>query len=252
MGVCALAIWSNSAFWILAQVADVEAEHHLLGNARAQHDARGLRVEPEVEFGGGSGIAGDADVAAHEDDALDLGFDVRLHAQRERDVGHRAERQDGDFAGVAFDLRNQEIDGVMAGLVGAEFAAGRRNDGRGILREGSGVTESAPAAVEFLGHGGGVDQRRIGADGNGDLRPLQQVEDVEHVLGALRSPDVARHDGDALYGDLRGTADEHHQCCAIVAEQTGIGVDDYGVASRAGKAAREQKHRQETRHETSL
>ena len=44
-------------------------------------------------------LPGHADVAAHENDALDLGFDVRPQAQRQRDIGHRSQRQDGDFAG---------------------------------------------------------------------------------------------------------------------------------------------------------
>ncbi len=65
------------------------------------------------------------------------------------------------------------------------------------------------------------------------LRPPEQVEDVEHVLGALWRPDIAGHDGDALHDHLRRTTQEHNEGRAVVAEESGIGVEDNEVAGSA-------------------
>ena len=102
----------------------------------------------------------------------------------------------------------------------------------GIVRKGADVFEFAPAALLFAGHGRAVDQGHFGAGVDRQFGPLEQVEDVEHVLGALRRPHVTRDDGDARDRDLRRTAQQHHHSRAVVAEQAGIGVDDDDFALR--------------------
>ena len=138
------------------------------------------------------------------------------------------------------------------GFARGQLAAGSGNHRRRILREGADVAERAPAAFRFLGHRRGVDQRTVGADGDGQLGPLQQVQDVEHVLGALRRPDIARHDGDALHVDLRRTAQQHDQRGAIVAEEAGIGVEPNDILGSAPKARQHKESRQQSQHEFSL
>ena len=54
-------------------------------------------------------LPGTLHVAAHEDQALDLGFDRRFHAQRQRQVGHRPDFENGQLAGVPLDFRNEVI-----------------------------------------------------------------------------------------------------------------------------------------------
>src|SRR5213075_2569064 len=57
---------------LLCGVADVAAEHHLLRNARPEHDAGGFGVEPEVELRRGRRISRHVDVPSHEDEPLAL------------------------------------------------------------------------------------------------------------------------------------------------------------------------------------
>ena len=125
------------------------------------------------------------------------------------------------------------------GLRVESWLPGAAYDGQRILRERAGVIQRAPAAFELLGHGGGVDQGIVGAQRDGERTALQQVEDVEHVLRALRRPDVAGHDGDGLNGHFRGAAQEHDQRGAVIAEKTRIGIEDDGLlaGARAGLPA---------------
>ena len=81
-----------------------------------------------------------------------------------------------------------------------------------------------------------MDQRPVGARGDRNLAALEQVQNVEHVLGALRRPDVARHEGNGLHRDLRRTAQQHDQRGAIVAEEAGIGVEEDRILAGAPKA----------------
>ncbi len=63
--------------------------------ARSEDDAGRLRVDPDVELGGGRRVPAGVG-AAHDDrrgDALD---DPRLQLDRHRDVGQRADRHEGD------------------------------------------------------------------------------------------------------------------------------------------------------------
>ena len=169
------------------QVADIQAEHHLLRDARAQHDARRFGVEPEVEFRRVRSVARHVNIAAHENDALDLGLDFRLHAQRQRDIGHRSQRQNGDFAGMALDFGDQEFDRVRVMRLAAEsLRAGRGLHFVRILRERADVVRASPSGVPTsLRHGRPCAPAAIGAGVHRHLGLLQQVQDVEHVLGAL-------------------------------------------------------------------
>ena len=49
---------------------------------------------------------------------LDLGFDVRLQAQRQRHVGHGPDRQNGHLARMALDLGDQELHRVRGAACG--------------------------------------------------------------------------------------------------------------------------------------
>ena len=133
-----------------------------------------------------------------------------------------------------------------------EPGAGRGLDLPGILRERAGEFQRAPAPRIFARHGGGMHERRFRAAVERNIRALEQVENVQHVLGALRRPDVAGNDGDPRDGHLRGAAQQHHHRRAIVAEQSRIGVDDYGFAAARPQRGKRQNHRHETIHEIPL
>src|ERR1700691_1104409 len=101
------------------------------------------------------------------------------------------------------------------------------------MREGSHELKGAPAPGILSGHGYAVNQRPGGAGKDGYLRAVQQVEDVDHVLGPLIGPDIAADHSDAGYHDLLRAAHEHDECCAIVAKEAGIGIEEDGFASGA-------------------
>ena len=75
---------------------------------------------------------------------------------------------------------------------------------------------------------------------------------MEHVLGALRRPDIAGHDGDALYVDLARAAQKHDQRGAIVAKEPGIGIEPNGILGGAPKPRQHKESRQQSPHEISL
>ena len=68
---------------------------HRDGDAGGEDDLRRLRVDQNVEFRGRGPVAG-GDAAAHEADAGDLAFQLRMRQQQRRDVRLRAGGDDGD------------------------------------------------------------------------------------------------------------------------------------------------------------
>ena len=90
---------------------EVEADHRH-GPVRREHRLRGFRVGDDVELGGGRAVAARVR-PSHEHDALDALDDARLLGHRERDVGERTSRDQGDGAGLGgHDLVDDDVDGV--------------------------------------------------------------------------------------------------------------------------------------------
>jgi hypothetical protein len=231
-------------------VADVQPEHHLLGYTGAEHDPRSLGIEPKVELSGGRRVAGDVDIAAHEDDPLDLGFNLGSHAEGEGDVGHRADGKDSNLAGITLNLGDQELDpGVMVRFLARQARAGSGLDLVGIVREGAHVFELAPPPLGFPRHGDGVDHRSMRAGVDRDLRTLHQIEDVEHVLGALAGPHVAGNDSDAGNRDLR-SPQEHDEGGPVVTEQARVGVEENDVVPGAEKRSSDEQACCHTPHQS--
>ena len=68
---------------------------HRDGNAGREYDPSRLRVDENVEFRRGRPVAG-GDAAAHEGNASNFGFQLRVRQQQCRNVRLRAGRHDGD------------------------------------------------------------------------------------------------------------------------------------------------------------
>ena len=111
------------------RVCNVQPEHHLLGDSRPQHDSRRFGVEPEVKFRGRRRISRDVHIASHKDNSLDLRFNLRFHAQGQRDIRHWADRQHRHFPRIPLDYGNDELDGaIVFRLPQGESSAGGRFD----------------------------------------------------------------------------------------------------------------------------
>jgi hypothetical protein len=126
---------------------------------------------------------------------------------------------------LALDFGDEELDRAGAGLASGERGAGGRDDASGVLGEGAGVEGRAPEARGLAAQGGAVEQRRLRAGIEGDVRPPEQIEDVRGVFRALRRPYVAGSDEDGLDGYQRRTAQGHGESGAIVSEEARIGID---------------------------
>ena len=109
MGVRTAAIWSNSALRMGAVLQISSANITFLGMRERSTMRAASGSNQKLNSAARRGIARRLEIAAHEDNLLDLGFDSGLHAQRQRDIGHRPDGQDGDFARAPLDFRNQEL-----------------------------------------------------------------------------------------------------------------------------------------------
>ena len=130
------------------------------------------------------------------------------------------------------------FDGVAARLARGEFAAGRGHHRRRVHRERADVARACPSGVPtslamaavWISGPSAPSARR------GSWRALQQIEDMEHVLGALQRPRHCRARCVMAWTvDLRRAAQEHDQSRAIVAEEAGIGIEEDGILAGAAK-----------------
>ena len=106
----------------------VEADHRDR-EAAAEHDARGLRVHPDVELGGGRPVAL-AHGAAHEADVPDPGGQRGRRQEQLGDVRQRPGRDQGHGLRRRLERRPQERERALGPHLGAAARAGRRRRGR--------------------------------------------------------------------------------------------------------------------------
>jgi hypothetical protein len=93
----------------------------------AEHDPRGLGIEPPVELGRRRDVARHLDGAAHVDDPPHQRDDLGVLAERQRQVGERPDGQDRHLARVGLDRVDQEVDSVL----GLDLDGPREPVGRG-------------------------------------------------------------------------------------------------------------------------
>jgi hypothetical protein len=132
MGVWAEAIWSNSAFLSTARLQISSPNITFFGMRDRSTMRAASGSNQKLNSAAGEALPGHPDVAAHEDNLLDLRFDLGFQTQRQRDIRHRPDGQNGQLAGVALDLGNQECRGAFP----ARFSVGERGSGRGLHRRG--------------------------------------------------------------------------------------------------------------------
>ena len=224
-------------------VGDVEAEHHHGGQAGPQDLVRRVGVEPEVELRRGRYVPGHARGAAHEDEALHLGREVRARAEHVREVGHGADRHQGDLVGPAFDRVDDELHRVgRPGPDGGEAASVRRAH-VGALVEGALERDRPP--LRFLAGGpfGGVDEGGPGAEVEGHVARVHQLEQMQHMLGALRDRVVAGDHRDPEHLDPVGPAQQHRERSGVVVEDGRVGIEDDGLGLRNGHRPPPAPHR---------
>ena len=161
-------------------VRRVERDEREVREPGAQDDLCRLRIDPDVELGGGRRVPGLVG-AAHDDRLRDALDDPRLEPDGQRDVGERTDRHQHDLVGRGEIRVDEELRGTPRVLDGA-----RRRD-RQLARM------HAAVAVEDLARDREVvAQKRRG-------RPLvdrdvdaEQVEHAQRVVGAGRRPGCCR------------------------------------------------------------
>src|SRR5271169_2735713 len=144
---------------------DVEADHSER-NSGIENDARGFRVDIDVEFGRRSDVAA-AQRAAHDHDCFDERGDSGVGLEDSGDVGERADGDEGDFAGIRADDA-------------ADESAGGFGDWLGVRLGKIDATE-AVVAVRVFGSYEAADERSGGAGGDGDVGAAGDFEKPQGV-----------------------------------------------------------------------
>ena len=194
----------------------------LYGQSRGEDRRGGLGVHVDVELGGGGDIAGHRHGSAHHDDPGSLGQAPAVTLERQGDIGQRSEGDDHETPGEAISRLENQIGPVqhLKGMRGLWVAKPTVR-----LTEATEVSETV-VTVEMGRGDQRADQRAGGAPGHARaLVGARHVEDAESVGGAEVDPDVARHRGDGLHGDL-GRAEGQQDGEGVV--DAGIGVDENG------------------------
>ena len=168
---------------------------------------RRLRVAPDVELGGGGGVAG-GQGAAHDAHLLDPARKGRIEAEGGGDVRQRTDGEQGE-------IRDR------VGLLDDELGGQPVPQGHG--RRGEGGTVEATFAVD-VGAVADVAHQRVGHPfDDGDGGQLGELEGLAGVAGGLFEVDVAEDGGQAAHVErARGEEDGHD---VVVA---GVAVDDDG------------------------
>jgi hypothetical protein len=214
----------------------------------AEHDARGLGIEPPVELGRGRDVARHLDGAPHVDDPPHQRHDLGVLAERQRQVGERPDGQDRHLPRVGLDRADQEVDSVHGlGLGVPREPVGR---GREVLRPGRLRLAPAPRvalAEELLlqlERGPVVQERveRAGIDLDlvGHAHALDGAQRVRHLLV---QPLVAADHGQPQDLDLGlpHGLHEHDEGLPVVAHGVEVGVVDHllGGPGRPGRSTQQ-------------
>ena len=181
---------------------EMQPSHHQW-SAVVEHDVGGLRVDPDVEFGGRGAVA--EQPATHQRDSGDAMRDVGCEPQGESDVGERSGgHQPHTFVGA------HRVDDVTHGVFAVHHTRGRGQIGavesaltvhvRGVLRRGH--------------------ERPNGALVNRNVEPEKILHHERVVRGGLDGC-VARHGRDA---EQVRVARRHHDGQRVVV--AGIAVED--------------------------
>ena len=102
---------------------DVEPDEGEVRKARVEHQIGGLRVVEEVRVGVRGDVPRHGDRAAHDHDGAEQVRQVRFEQDREGDVGQRAQREEGQLAG----LGSGQPDELLGGRTrSSALPAGRR------------------------------------------------------------------------------------------------------------------------------
>ena len=170
-------------------MGEVEAGHHERA-AVAEHGRGRFGVGPDVELGDRRAVAERA--PAHHGDAGDAPGQVGGEAEREGDVGERADGDDPHALAPAAGL-DDELDGVAA-------VEGPRRRGQ------VGAVEPA-LAVDHRRRSRLGQQRSLGAGVNGDV-DAQELAHDQRVVGRAVERRVAGHGGDAEQLAVPGRDDD--------------------------------------------
>ena len=201
---------------------DIDRGHIDARPIGAQHDVRGLGIEPEVEFvarvGGELRIVGlRIEAAAHEHNAFGERGKLRIDGDGQRDVGQRPGGVDRHLVRMRAHLADEEVRGVFVDRLDGGHALGhgrnlvrpmrlergRRGSGRGLRQH---VWTAAPGAQP--GHFAverrlqarlllGADQRKHCASRHGHVGVAGELQHAQGVQSFFVAPRVAGHHGDA-------------------------------------------------------
>ena len=153
---------------------------------RAEHDARGFRIVPDVELRRRRDVARFAKRPAHQDEALQPARQLGIAQQRGRDIGERPGRDQDQLARVLPRRREDRVDRVSRGGV-----LGRLGQ-HGVAKPGRAVN-----VARVLGR---VQQGRRAARPDRNVRPAAQREHRARIAGRFGEIDVASDAGDADAG----------------------------------------------------
>ena len=184
------------------------------GQARAEDDAGGFGVDPDVEFSGGGDVAFAARGPAHDDATAYVADDAWVALEGQGEIGEGAQGDDFD-AGVGNDCGDDGVDGVY-------------RVGGTMMRDVAMVAESVGSVKPLRGFQGACERLR-GARVNGDVRAAE-FDGAEGVAGALIHGDVASDDGDGDDFYERGTERHDEGDCVVGG---GVGVDENLAALRS-------------------
>ena len=69
----------------------------------------------------------------------------------------------------------------------------------------------------------------------------EQTEDFREICGALSGPHIARYRRDGGHLHFLGTAENHRQRGAIVAEEAAVGIENDLAGGRRGEGEQEKR-----------
>ena len=231
---------------------------------RAQHDVRGLGVEPEIEFvarvAGEFGIVGArVQAATHDDDTLRQLGEVRIDRQRERDIRQRTGGVNRHLMRVRANLTDQEVRGVFVERLRVRRALRQRNRvpramniravGRHtddtirslhqVRRPLAPGTKPCDPAIQLRGQPRlflRADERKYRARNHRHVRAADQFEHPQRVLHFFVAPGISCDDGNAQHLRL-GRLQQHHHGHLIRAAGTGaVLIDQDHALLRAGRS----------------